>query len=148
MPILTLPLEPDGAIVTVGFAVSGPRQAAMRKAGVEIPSAAVVRAIIDTGASCTCVDLAVVKKLELSPSGTVPILTPSTGKCAHVCNQFDVAVAVVMDADQVHLSSLVIPVVGIDLSAQQGIQALIGRDVLEQGIFIYDGHRRLVTLAF
>ena len=37
MPIPTLPLEIGGAIIDVGFAVSGPRQEAMRKAGLEVP---------------------------------------------------------------------------------------------------------------
>ena len=52
-----------------------------------------------------------------------------------------------MDANQVHLSGLIIPVIESDLNAQ-GFQALLGRDVLDQGILIYDGHRRLLTLAF
>jgi hypothetical protein len=52
-----------------------------------------------------------------------------------------------MDNGQVHLSGLVIPVIEGDLNAQ-GIQALLGRDLLEQGILIYDGRKRVVTLAF
>jgi predicted aspartyl protease len=148
MPLLTLPLEPQGAIVTVAFAVSGPRQAAMRKAGLAVPPPAVVRALIDTGASCTCVDPAVVGKLGLSPSGTVEILTPSTGDTPHTCRQFDVAVAVIMDGSQVHLSSLIIPVIESDLCGQENIQALLGRDVLDQGLLVYHGRGRLLTLAF
>jgi len=66
MPLLTLPLEPQGAVINVGFAVSAPRQGAMRKAGVTVPSAVLVRALIDTGASCTCVDPAVIKELSIN----------------------------------------------------------------------------------
>jgi predicted aspartyl protease len=147
MPILTLPLESGGAIIDAVFAVSGPRQEAMKKAGLEIPSPVLVRALVDTGASCTCLDPQVVKKLGLTPSGIALLHTPSTGSEPHTCNQFDVAVAVVMDAKQLHLSSLIIPVIESDLSAH-GFQALLGRDVLDQGIFIYDGHHRFLTLAF
>ena len=43
-----------------------------------------------------------------------------------------------MDDNQVHVSGLVIPVVESDLSGLN-IQALIGRDVLDQGILIYEG---------
>jgi predicted aspartyl protease len=147
MPILTLPLEIGGAIIDVGFAVSGPRQEAMRKAGLKVPPPVLARALVDTGASCTCLDPAVIGKLGLVPSGTASIHTPSTGCKSYICNQFDVAVGIVMDAKQVHLSSLIIPVIESDLNAQ-GFQALLGRDVLDQGILIYDGHRRLLTLAF
>jgi predicted aspartyl protease len=147
MPILTLPLEPDGAVINIGFVVSGPRQDAMRKAGVPIPAPVVVRGLVDTGASGTCVDCTVIKKLQLVPSGTISIHTPSTGPNPKTCNQFDVGVGIVMDNNQIHLSGLVIPVIESDLSALN-IQALLGRDLLEQGILIYDGRRRLLTLAF
>jgi hypothetical protein len=40
-----------------------------------------------------------------------------------------------------------IPVIESDLDTR-GFQALLGRDVLDQGIFIYNGHRRFLTLAF
>ncbi|MBU4270649.1 MAG: hypothetical protein KKA28_02115 [Planctomycetes bacterium] len=52
-----------------------------------------------------------------------------------------------MDSNQVHLSSGIIPVVESDLISQ-GFEALIGRDVLDQGILIYDGCRRQTALAF
>ena len=73
--------------------------------------------------------------------------TPSTSGTAAVCNQFDVAIAVVMDANEVHVPSMIIPVIESDL-AGLGIQALLGRDVLEKGILIYDGRRGSLTLAF
>ena len=147
MPILTLPIESAGDILTVGFAVSEPRQAAMKKAGLPIPPLVFARGLVDTGASCTCVDPTVVQKLQLEPSGTTQMLTPSTGATPHICSQFDVAVAIVMDARQVHVCSLLTPVVESDLSPH-GIQALIGRDVLDRGILIYDGCRRQIALAF
>ena len=147
MSLLTLPLEPRGAIILVGFGVSGPRQDAMHKAGLTVPHVVMTRALVDTGASCTCVDHAVIKKLSLSPSGTAQILTPSTGGVPHECNQFDVAVAVGMDS-QIHVHSMIIPVIESDLTAMANIQALIGRDVLDRGILIYDGCHRSLTLAF
>ena len=147
MPILTLPLEIGGAIIDVCFEVSGPRREALEKASLEIPAPIMVRALVDTGASCTCLDPAAIRKLELAPSGTVSLHTPSTGSKPHVCNQFDVAVGIVMDDNRVHLSSLIIPVIESDLNVL-GFQALLGRDVLDQGILVYNGHHRLLTLAF
>jgi len=147
MSILTLPLQPDGAIITVGFLVSEPRQAALKKAGVAIPMPVIARCLVDTGASGTCVDATVIAKLGLLPSGTVNVHTPSTGATPCVRNQFDVGIGILMDNGQIHLPGMIIPVIESDLKFQ-GIEALLGRNILEQGVLIYDGRRRLLTLAF
>jgi hypothetical protein len=147
MPILTLPLEPDGPIISVGFVVSAPRQMALERAKLPVPKPVIVRGLIDTGASCTCVDSTVIQRLQLVPSGTVPVHTPSTSGTPHICSQFDIGIGLLMDNGQVHSPGLVIPVIESDLGSQ-GIQALLGRNLLEQGILIYDGRRRLLTLAF
>jgi hypothetical protein len=67
----------------------------------KVPPPVIVRALIDTGASCTCLDPLVIAKLGLAPSGTVQVHTPSTAGSAVTCNQFDVAVGVFMDSDEV-----------------------------------------------
>jgi len=119
----------------------------MKKAGIAIPPPVIVRCLIDTGASGTCVDTSVIAKLGLLPSGTVNVHTPSTGATPCVKNQFDVGIGIVMDNGQIHLPGMIIPVIESDLKSQ-GIEALLGRNILEQGILIYDGRRRLLTLAF
>lgn len=119
----------------------------MTAAAVVIPQPVVVRALVDTGASCTCLDPTVIAKLGLTPSGTVLMHTPSTLGTAVRCNQFDVAIGVFMDSGEVHVPSMIIPVIESTLACQ-GIQALIGRDVLEKGILIYDGRHKPMTLAF
>ena len=48
MPILTLPIESGGAVISVGFLVSAPRQAALQQAGLEVPPPQVVRGLVDT----------------------------------------------------------------------------------------------------
>jgi predicted aspartyl protease len=146
MPVLTIPLEARGAIMTVGIGVSLPRSIALKKAGLVVPQVVIIRALIDTGANCTCVDPEVIKKLALTPSGVVHMLSASTGATPHVCNQFDVAIVIAMD-NQVHVPSLVIPVIESNLKTH-GFHALIGRDVLDQGVMIYDGPRRSITLTF
>jgi hypothetical protein len=52
-----------------------------------------------------------------------------------------------MDSDSIHIPSLIIPVIESNLACH-GIQALLGRDVLEYGVLIYDGLHRSMTLAF
>ena len=119
----------------------------MAKEGLPIPAPVIVRALIDTGASCTCLDSAVIAKLGLVPIGTVLMHTPSTAGSAVSRNQFDVAVGVVMDAGEIHVPSMIIPVIESAL-VSQGIQALLGRDLLEKGILIFDGRHKSLTLAF
>jgi hypothetical protein len=147
MSILTLPLEPNGPIITVGFVVSAPREAALKKAGQQVPAPVIVRCLVDTGASGTCVDPTVIAKLQIPPSGTVPIHTPSTGVTPVECNQFDVGIGIVMDDGEIHLPGMVVPVIESDLKSL-GIHALLGRDILAQSVLIYDGRRRFLTLAF
>jgi hypothetical protein len=89
----------------------------------------------------------VIAKLQIPASGTVPIHTPSTGGTPKICNQFDVGIGIIMDDGAVHLPGMVIPVVESEL-ALNGIQALLGRDILDQAVLIYDGHRSALTLAF
>jgi hypothetical protein len=147
MPILSFQIDQAGPIINAAIGVSAPRIMALQKAGLAVPPPVIVRALLDTGASCTCIDSAVIAKLGILPSGIVQVHTPSTGGTPRSCNQFDVSLFVLMDGNQVHVPSSVIPVIESDLS-QQGIQALIGRDVLNQGVLHYDGLQHCATLAF
>jgi hypothetical protein len=82
----------------------------------------------------------------LVPTGTINIVTPSTGAVPHVCNQYDIALVILM-AQQLHVASLTIPVVEAQL-LNQGIHALIGRDVLASSLFVYNGKANTISLAF
>ena len=146
MPLLTLPLGVDGAIVPVLFHFSGPRLQLLRAANQPFPMAFTGRGLIDTGASGSAIDSSVVQSLGLLPTGTINILTPSTGSVPHVCNQYDVSLTLLM-APQPHVVSMIIPVLECQLLSQ-GIHALIGRDVLSSGMFVYNGKANTISLAF
>jgi predicted aspartyl protease len=150
MPTLTLPTEAQhGAVVSASFMVTAPHRDALRRAGKQVPEPMVVRCLIDTGARGTCLDRSVIQSLGIPPSGTVLVHTSSTGPIPVRCNQFAVAVGIVMDNDRVHypVKGGIVLVTEMDLS-HHNIQGLIGRDVLDQGIFVYDGVHRTLTLAF
>ena len=130
------------------IAVSEARAAALTAANLSVPTVQTVRALVDTGASCTCVDPTVLKALGLSPTGSVPILTPSSGTTPHPTDQYDVGLAIPgSDVAQAPLIHQTIPVIESDLSAQ-GIEALIGRDVLASCVLVYNGVTGHFTLAF
>ena len=85
----------------------------MSSQGLPIPSPVIVRGLIDTGASCTCIDPSVIQQLGIPPSGTAAMLTPSTGTTPHQCNQFDVALLLIFpvpSSPPAHPLGFIIPV--------------------------------------
>jgi hypothetical protein len=150
MPILTLPIEAHhGAILSVSFMVSTPRRDALIREGKPVPEAVVTRCLIDTGARGSAVDQSVIQALGVPPSGTVLVHTSSTGTIPVRCYRYAVNLGIIMENDHIHypVKGRVVQVTEMDLSAQN-IQGLIGRDMLDQGIFIYDGRQHILTLAF
>jgi hypothetical protein len=146
MPHLSLPISTGGPILEFYVGVSLPRSNALKAAGMDVPQPVLVRGLIDTGASCTSVDPTVLKSLKLSPTGTIHVHTPSTvsGK-PHLASQYDISVLLHHPKLTWHYHA--IAVIESDL-AHQGIQALIGRDILLNCLFAYDGQAQTFCLAF
>lgn len=149
MAQFTIPLDPaNGPVLTVFVGVSLARRDALMTAGREIPAGAPIRALVDSGASSSCVDPGILASLGLTPTGSVTVHTPSTGSAPHTAEQYDVSI--IVPGTGSHHSPLVIPAVPV-LSAHlalQGIDALIGRDILRDCILIYSGSLGQFTLAF
>lgn len=118
------------------------------KAGLPVPQWIPGVFLVDTGASGTCVDPAILAPLGLTPSGSVSVQTPSTGATPHQCSQYDVHLYI-PGADE-SKEGLVIPAIAVletALSAQ-GIDGLIGRDVLDLCTLIYNSGIKTFTLAY
>lgn len=147
MPVLTIPIVHDGPIVQIGIRISAPRGLALAKAKLPIPPAVITTGLIDTGASITCIDKSVIAKLGLVPTGSCPIYSASSGTAPQRCDLYDVSLTIFMDASQVQIASLTIPVAEIDLS-QAAFDALIGRDVLQKALMVYNGAAATVSLTF
>lgn len=145
MPHLTLPLTAIGCGLDVQVGISEPRRLALQAAGRPIPPHARVEMIIDTGASCTVIEESVLQSLGLTPTGTTQILTPSTQGTPMSCPIYDVLLGVHHAKYSLMLGT--VPVVASDFRGQ-GIQGLIGRDVLQECLFVYDGAAGTFTLAF
>jgi hypothetical protein len=145
MPHVTQQISPGGPILDFLVGVSLPRAQALQRAGVALPSAVHIRGLIDTGASGTCVDPSCLEALGLAPTGQIPIHTPSTSGAPHLSDQYDISLVIVHPRLQLTLHAL--PVIASTLTPQ-GIQALIGRDVLTRCLFLYDGVMGIFSLAF
>jgi hypothetical protein len=98
-------------------------------------------ALIDSGASMTAVDDNALKQLGVAPVGIAPVLTPS-GSARQLLYPADI---VITGMPGRHSFTQVI---GTPHLAAQGIVALIGRDVLRNALFVYNGSTGQFTLAF
>lgn len=128
MPHLTLQISANGPVVDVLVGVSKPRSDALAAAGQPVPAQVQIRALVDTGASCTCLDLQTLQALQLQPRGTATVHTPSTNATTpHTANQYDVQLTLLHP--KLNMTFQALPVIEAQLS-HQGHQALIGRDIL------------------
>jgi predicted aspartyl protease len=138
-------------VVNATVYVSEGRRLALLAQNLPIPLPRMIRALVDTGASFTSVEPAVlgVLGLGLTPTGTIDIVTPSTGQGVHTADTYDVDF-VIAGAHQQE-PPLILPnlrVAACDLFLRQGIHALIGRDILERCILVYNGSQSTFSLAF
>lgn len=139
MPHFTLQISPQGALLDAVIGVSTPRHAALVAAGQIIPNPVPIRALIDTGSSITCIDSSVLQALILTPAGNTQINTPSTGSNPVNADLYDIGLLIPPGATtQIPLLIGTLPVICAKL-VSQGFQALIGRDVLAQCVFSYNG---------
>jgi hypothetical protein len=145
MPCLSGQVSAGGPLIDVLIGVSQPRKDALVAAAQPVPPAIPVRALIDTGAGCTCLDPQIITQLALTPTGKTPVFTPSTGATAVEFDQYDVHIVLIHPALQFNIWSH--PIVASAL-AHQGFHLLLGRDVLRTCHFSYQGHAGTFSLCF
>lgn len=145
MPHLTLPVGATGPVLDLIIGVSEPRRDALRKAGQPVPDALKIRGLIDTGASGVMIDRAHLATLKISPTGRTHVHTPSTGTTQNICLTYDVMLG--FNHPKLAFRIGTHAVMASDLT-QTGVDALIGRDVLEHCLLVYDGVNATFTIAF
>lgn len=148
MPHFTLLIEPAGPVVNAIITVSEGRRSALTAAGQDIPGIQVIRALVDTGASHTSIEPAVLASLGLTPTGTIEIVTPSTGTGTHTADTYDVDFSIYGSTNEPPLLFSNLRVSTAELFSRQGIHALIGRDILSRCVLVYNGTLAQFTLAF
>lgn len=83
--------------------------------------------------------------LGLSPTGTVSVLTPTTGAIPMEQPSFDVSIYIHHAENSKFLALL--SVTATDFSGQP-IHGLLGRDFLQSCLLVYDGVAQTYSIAF
>lgn len=148
MPHFTLNIDPAGPVLTALVHVSEGRRTALEAEGLPVPAPRTIRALVDTGASFTSIQPEVMQVLGLTPTGTVDIVTPSTGQDVHTTETYDVDFVIPKSPTEPPLAIPNLRVAACELFLRQGIHALIGRDVLSRCVLVYNGEANVFTLAF
>ncbi len=148
MPHITAIIEGHGPVITAYIGLSFHRATAMRSAGKTVPNFLPCNLLIDTGASATCVDISLIRALSLSPTGSSPIHTPSTGSTPHFVNTYDISLIIPGNGNTSGQPKVIeaLPIMECNFETQS-IDGLLGRDVLSQSRMIYSGHDDMVMLS-
>ena len=145
MPFLTVSFGPEGPLTDLYVALSTPRVDALKKAGLPFPPPVLVTGLIDTGASCSAIDPSAVQSLGLIPSGKTQVYSSTTGTLPQSCDLYDVCLA--FARPELKVIGVTIPVIEANFTNRK-FKLLIGRDVLQLCLFVYDGKHGTFSLAF
>lgn len=148
MPHISGTITPWGPLINVMISLSQPRLQALQQLGMPVPPPKVAKLVVDTGASMTAIDEAILTALNLTPTGTQSIHTPSTQGTPHQVNLYDVGIIIFGFPNMP--PALVVgahPVIDGNYKAQ-GIDGLLGRDILSMGRVIYGGPDSYFMISF
>ena len=152
MSHFTLGNSPQGPIVNAFISVSEARENALKEAELPVPDWVRIRGLIDTGASITCIDPTVlINSLALSPRGNTSVFTPSTGAKSVSKDLYDIGLWIPPGKEGESEYWFIIRTMAVictDLREGLGCDALIGRDMLERRLFVYNGGTQQFSLAY
>lgn len=116
----------------------------MRAEGKPIPHGQSFRAIVDTGAVTTCIDLRILEAIGAVQSDFVEIHTASTKGQGERCPIFDASF--IIQGSPAQLVFPLLQVVGIDLTGS-GADALLGMNALQHMMLVANGPAGTFSLA-
>lgn len=138
----------DGPRVRIRVHLSRAELRTRRMARQPIPGPLEMWALIDTGAECSCVDAAVVRRLELPPYKTTFANAPGLGGLGFAPLR-EAALTLLHPSRDPNLNLVfsALSVTELDLGIL-GYDALIGRDILARCVLTYNGPAGSFTLSY
>ena len=148
MPTLSKPLSADGPVVDVLVELADYEADGLRQSGKPVPAPVSVRAVLDTASRITCIDVRAIQGLPLVPVGSQAILTASTGTQPFFCDLYDLTLTVVDSPGNPLLALPFGTVTTADADLiPTGTPAVIGCDLPDHCVFVYDGPQQALTLS-
>jgi hypothetical protein len=151
MPLIRGSLSQSaGAVIDVQIGIGRLRKRNLLRLDLPVPAPVTVRAQIDTGSGISGFPRRVFDQLEIGSVGTRSIYTPSTPDdqpCE--CDLFDVTLSLVANAiSHPILETRVIAATGWRPEREDGVEGLIGRDVLSKVTLKYFGAEKAFSFGF
>lgn len=146
MPLATLALGAEGAIVELLVGVNVPRLKNLQRNNMPVPSRQRIPVQIDTGAETTAIDASVLALLGVGPTEILPMLTPSPTGGTQTFRRFPVSLALARGDFEMLLSS--VEVTECVFEPNESIRGLLGRDVLQHCFLFYDGPKGSFSFAY
>jgi hypothetical protein len=137
----------EGAIVVVLVGVSKNRQTVLEKHRLPVPQRIPVNAQLDTGSFASGFLPTVFQSLGIKPIGIVSVRTPSTKPGQPFpCDEYDVSVTFLAGITPVTIPS-VHAIASDDFDTHEdGVHAILGRDILDRCTLSYCGPDRTFQL--
>jgi hypothetical protein len=146
MPVLAGSLNEHGAVVDLLVGVHEERRAMLQKHGMPVPPRTRIPAQLDPGSSFSAIAPQILRDLGIDPIYDVLVRIPSTSDAPQTFRQTPVSLVLDCPRGEMHLP--LVMVIESFFAPDEGIQAMLGRDVLEHCLLVYDGIHRTFTLAF
>lgn len=132
-------LARQGIVLSVAIGVDNYTATSLRAQGLNVPNPVPCQALLDTGASCLCIDSSIAKQLGLARRG-IPSHTAAGPRMSSLY-----AVSLLFPGTNLKTYDL-LRAAEVNL-ALQSFKCLIGRDVLSHWHFHYNGQSGAVSIS-
>jgi hypothetical protein len=148
MPQIRVPIGVDGPVVELGLWIGRVAAHALVSQRRPVPPAQTIRALIDTGADRTAIHPDALALIDSPPAGTIKVRRLGSSSAFRRVNLHDVRLAFAgVQARPTRTVWVEVEAAAV-VSADPGILALIGRDMLVSCRFLYDGPKGELLLEY
>lgn len=130
-------LKLSGPIIAVEISIPNVLKEYLEQKGLPIPNPVNGQALIDTGATNTCVDVDIIKQLKIPAINSIKVYTPS-GEAEQTIHPVIIRLSIGTFNFNSAIGSIL---------KKQNIIALLGRDILQNCVLNYNGLTGNISLS-
>jgi hypothetical protein len=146
MPSININFGQSGPVVNAIVTIGARQRKSLMAAGIPVPAAVAAKFLIDTGANMSCIDIGLITKFGLQPTASANVHTPGLGGNTVFRYQYEVSLYIPLNASAgCNLQDIDMLEVSI---GDQGLDGLIGRDLIDQWTCIYNGSTSTFTICY